>query len=306
MIKSHLGELAAVAATIFWTVTALSFEVATKRIGTLSVNIMRLVLGFLFMSLFTTFYRGMSLPTDATAESWHWLLVSGLVGFVFGDFCLLKSFGILGSRISMLIMALVPPITAFVSFIFLNEAMNLKGLFGMFLTLFGIALVILKRQTSEELEDSNGRRKLKLNYPIAGILFALGGAFGQAVGLVLSKHGMGSYDAFAASQIRILAGVGGFAIVIIVMNRTKQVLQSMRDTVAMKALVLGSVFGPFLGVGFSLLAIQHTQAGIASTIMAMTPVLIIIPSVFIFKEKVNRKEVIGAILSVIGVALFFL
>jgi len=74
----------------------------------------------------------------------------------------------------------------------------------------------------------------------------------------------------------------------------------------MKRVALGSVFGPFLGVSFSLLAIQHTQAGVAASIMSIVPVLIIPPAIFFFHEKVNWKEIIGAVITVGGVAIFFL
>jgi drug/metabolite transporter (DMT)-like permease len=40
--------------------------------------------------------------------------------------------------------------------------------------------------------------------------------------------------------------------------------------------------------------------------MAIVPVLIILPSVIIFKEKVNWKEILGAAVTVGGVAMFFL
>ena len=75
---------------------------------------------------------------------------------------------------------------------------------------------------------------------------------------------------------------------------------------AMKRIFVGSIFGPFLGVSFSLLAVQYTNAGIASTIMAIVPILIIPPSVIFLKQKVTIKEIIGAIISVGGVALFFI
>jgi drug/metabolite transporter (DMT)-like permease len=74
----------------------------------------------------------------------------------------------------------------------------------------------------------------------------------------------------------------------------------------MKWLVVGSVFGPFLGVSFSLIAVQNTNAGIAQTIMSLVPVLIIPPAVLINKEKVTAREIVGAVIAVVGVALFFI
>jgi len=69
---------------------------------------------------------------------------------------------------------------------------------------------------------------------------------------------------------------------------------------------LGAFFGPFLGVSFSLVAIKYTEAGIASTIMALVPVFIILPAVIFLKQKVTLTEILGAVVSVAGVALFFI
>ena len=133
------------------------------------------------------------------------------------------------------------------------------------------------------------------------------GALGQSGGLILSKIGMSNnYNPFAATQIRIITGIIGFVILITVLKRWKGVFTSLSNGKAMTRIGLGSFFGPFLGVSFSLIAVQYTQTGIASTIMAIVPILIIPPSIFIFKQKITVWESIGAFISVAGVALFFI
>jgi len=302
-MHQYLGEIAALLTAIFWTVTSLSFESAGKKVGSLQVNLIRLVLAFIIFSILNLVRNGTFIPVDAGAERWGWLALSGLVGFVFGDLLLFQSYVIIGARIAMLIMALAPPITAFMSWLMLGEVMGFMKWVGMFVTFSGIAIVILKR---EKHEDETKRRKIKANYSIKGILLAFGGALGQGVGLVLSKKGMGDYDAFAASQIRVITGMIGFAVIIMITGRFGKVWHAVRNFSAMKSISIGSFFGPFLGVSFSLIAIQHTQAGVAATIMSIVPVLIIPPAIFLFHEKVNWKEIIGAIITVGGVAIFFL
>jgi drug/metabolite transporter (DMT)-like permease len=298
MFSFHIGEFAALFTAFCWTATALAFESASNRVGSIAVNLIRLLLAFIFLSLFSLFTRGMILPFDASSSAWIWLSISGLVGFVLGDFFLFESYTIIGSRISMLIMTLVPPITALISWFMLGETMTLFNLIGMALTISGIVLVIFKREI--------GEMKFSINHSLKGILFAFIGAVGQAVGLVFSKVGMGSYNAFAATQIRIITGVIGFAIVISIWKKWRNVGEAVKNAPAMKRIFTGSVFGPFLGVSFSLYAVQHTSAGIASTIMAIVPILIIPPSLIFMKQKVTVKEIIGAIISVGGVALFFI
>ena len=296
-LNSHLGEFAALLTALFWTVTSLSFEAAGHRIGSVAVNILRLLIGFVFLSVFNLIHRGYILPVDASYQNWIWLSLSGFVGFVFGDLFLFKSYTIIGSRFSMLIMTLVPPLTAFFSFIILGERLTMFHYLGMTLTFTGIAMAIVNRGAKGE--------KLALKLAPRGILYAFGGAIGQALGLVLSKFGMKDYDPFAATQIRIIAGIIGYTMLVSVLMRWSNVIKATRNKDGMLLTTLGAFFGPFLGVSFSLIAVKYTEAGIASTIIALTPVFLIIPAVFMFKEKVTLPEILGALVSVAGVALFF-
>lgn len=289
---------------MFWTVTALAFEAASRKIGSMTVNLLRLIAGFTFLTIFTWIYRGSLLPVDASPHAWLYLTLSGLIGFVFGDLCLFQAFVVIGARVSMLLMALAPPLTALIGWIILGETLSPVSWLGMTLTITGIALVVLKREPDER--KTNGFRKMKLNYPMWGILLGLGGALGQAGGLVLSKVGMQGYDTFAATQIRVIAGIGGFSAIFFIMHLWKDAFRALTNRKAMMQLTLGAFFGPFLGVSFSLLAIKYADTGIAATIMALVPVLIIPPSVILRKEKVTIKEIAGAILAVAGVSLFFL
>jgi drug/metabolite transporter (DMT)-like permease len=298
-ISQYTGELAALATAVFWTITAMAFEVGSRNIGSLAVNMIRLVLAFIFLSIFNLIARGFIFPLDASMHAWVWLSVSGLIGFVFGDYFLFRAFASISARIAMLIMTLVPPITAVIGWAILGETMTWLEITGMLLTISGIALAIFSR-------DGENGKKIKLSYPVKGILFGLGGALGQAVGLVLSKYGMGDYHAFAATQIRIIAGMIGFAVIIIVLRKGYLIRNAFKSKPGMLGTGIGSVFGPFLGVSFSLLAVKYATTGVASTIMSIVPILIIPPAILFFKQKVSWLEVIGAFVSVAGVSLFFL
>ena len=287
------GELAALATAVCWTVTVMSFETSAKRVGSLPVNILRLFAGLILLSAYSLITRGKIFPVDAGGFEWLWLSISGIVGFVIGDLCLFRAFILIGSRTSMVIFALVPPITAVTGLIVLNETLSLKHWLGITVTVTGICMVILIK----------GTRKMKLAHSVVGILLALGGTVAQALGLVLSKYGMGDYNAFAATQIRIIAALAVFIVIIPLAGLTGRVKLALRDHKAMKFLALGSFFGPFLGVSMSLVAVKLIEVGIASTIMAMVPVFIILPEVFLMGKKVRSLEIAGALVAVAGVAL---
>ena len=298
MLASRLGEFAALLTAFCWTFGALSFEAACKRSGALSVNWIRLVVSYIILSLFCVLYRGLWFPVDETQHAWFWLSRSGLVGFAVGDFLLFRAFVILGARLSMLIMAVVPPMTALIGWIVLGESLTALAYLGMVLTVGGIVLVVLQRN-----KIHGG---IRLSHPVSGVLFALGGAAGQSVGLVVSKYGMGAYDAFAASQIRNLAGIIGFTLIVTLGGRWPHIVRTLKNRKAMLYTTGGALMGPALGVAFSLLAVQHTTAGVASTIMSIVPVLIIPPAILLFKERVSLREIIGAFVAVAGVTVLFL
>lgn len=293
---NHTGELAALATAVLWTVTALSFEQAAKRVGSLAVNILRLSLALVFFCALSVLRTGRLFPTDIDAHGWIWLSVSGLIGFVLGDYCLFSAYALIGSRIANLLMALAPPLATLFGWLIVGEKFSVRGLLGMSVTLLGIIIVVLRRPGN----------KINLHYSGKGLLFGLGAAAGQAIGLVFSKSGMRDADPFASSQIRVISGTIGFVLLFAILNKWSLLKPALKRPSTVGFISVGSFFGPFLGVSFSLMAIKFTTTGIASTIMALVPVLLIPPAIILLKEKVTGREILGSVIAVCGVAIFFI
>jgi drug/metabolite transporter (DMT)-like permease len=151
--------------------------------------------------------------------------------------------------------------------------------------------------------------------PLNGVFYAVGAALCQGIGLVLSKIGMDYYQTaaipdwlvpFSANFFRCVAGIVGFTVLLYVREGFEPLREALRDRKGMTVATATTIFGPFVGVGFSLMAVQYTSAGIASTLMALTPIIIILPSYWLFGQRITWKAVTGAVISVIGVSLFFL
>jgi drug/metabolite transporter (DMT)-like permease len=293
MFQSHIGEIAALGVSVCWTISGLYFEKAGRNIGSLSVNFIRLLIAIGFLGITTFITRGLFFPTDATPYQWFWLGLSGFIGFFIGDMLLFRSYMVIGSRTAALIMSFSPMLTAIIGWFFLNEKLSVMNIAGIVISISGIITAI-------------SSRKMKLNIPFKGFLLALGGAFGQAVGLIISKKGMGNYDPIAATQIRALFGLLSFAVLITVLRRWNNINHAFIHINAMKSVTVGAFFGPFAGVALSLFAIQQTKTGIASTLMALVPVFIILPSAIMFKERITAQQVIGATISIAGASLFFM
>lgn len=297
-IQNYIGEIAALTTALCWAITSTAFEDSAKKIGSMNLNLIRLLFGMFFLSIFTFFTRGQWFPTDATPSGWSWLLLSGLMGVVIGDLLLFEAFIRIGSRLSMLIFASVPPLSGIMALIFLNEKMTLIQVIGMIVTIAGIASVILVAD-----KDS---KKLNFSRPVLGILLAFGGAFGQSAGYIIGKFGMADYDPFSATQIRLIAGIVGFLVIFTIRGQWPRFFQSVKRKDALASLTIGSFFGPFLGISLSLIAVQKINPGVASTLSSITPILLIPYAFFIKKEQVTGKEIIGTVIALIGVGIMFM
>jgi drug/metabolite transporter (DMT)-like permease len=303
-VGGRLGEIAALSTALCWVFTALFFAAAGARIGSLVVNFVRLVMALAVFMLGSWVMHGHPLPLDFGVHAWVWLSISGLVGFTFGDLCLFRAFVVIGPRLSALIMSMAPPLTALLGWVVLGETLRWMDVLGMTLTITGIAWAVTDRAPPGA-AGAPEVSSLPTRTLVIGVLLAMGGALGQAGGLVLSKHGMGDHDAFAATQIRVIAGSIGFAALFVVTRWWTNVFRGLRDGRALWLTAGGALFGPFLGVWLSLIAVQHTATGVAASLMATTPILIIPVVVLVRRERVGFGGIAGALLAVSGVVLLF-
>ena len=305
----YLGELISIGVAFSWTATALLSEFGSKRMGNLVLNVLRMMLALIFALVMFWVVTGSPLPLSGSMEAYGWMLLSGLVGYVIGDYCLFQCYIIIGSRFGQLFMTLAPLAAAFTAWISLGEQMTAMSILAMLITLVGIAISVLGR---------GEHHRVSLKLPLNGVLFAIGAAVCQGVGLVLSKIGMNYYEAsmdgqqaawllpFSANFFRCIAGLIGFTLLLYFREGLRPLREALSDKVDMTAAATTTIFGPFVGVGFSLMAVQYTGAGIASTLMALTPIIIILPSYWLFRQPITLKGVLGALISVVGVSLFFL
>jgi len=293
----HPGELAALGTALCWAATATSFEIAGRRIGSMVVNLLRLLLAMVFLSAYCAVTRGMALPLDASGHQWFWLGLSGIVGLTIGDLFLFRAFVIIGARLGILVMSTVPIFATVISWIFLGEKLAPLDSVGVALTVAGVIWVVLERQPGDEVATGKQRR--------LGVLLALGGALGQAGGLVLSKHGMGDYNPVAATWIRSLAAIGGLVVLFTALRWWPRFFAAFRDRRGLAFTGMGSFTGPFLGVSLSLAAVQLTQVGVASTLMALVPILMLPIAAVRGVERISLRAVLGTVLAVGGAALLF-
>ena len=311
MDANLIGETAAIITALLWTTCSILFASAGKRIGALSVNSIRIVMALAFLSTAHLIFFGTIIP-DANQSQYFYLGLSGIIGLALGDMGYFGVLVILGPRKGILLMSMAPIFSTISAYFILDEVLGIWTILGIAVTLSGVIIVIIERDGENKVEDVTGK-PLSKRIKIYGILLGLGGAIGQGIGLVVSKYGMyvGTNNdeplhSLSVSLIRMLAASILIWIIVIASGKLNNVRKAVKDKKAMKRTLGGAFSGPFLGVWLSMVAITYTVAGVAATLMALAPVIIIPVVWVIYREKTNWRGIIGAVVAMIGVAILFL
>lgn len=313
---AHIGEFAALGTAVSWTIGALVMEEGVKRVGVMAVNTLKVAFGSLYLALLAFALTGHFFPLDVTARSWLFLGTSGFIGFVIGDYFLLHAYAMIGSRLAMLLLALSVPLTTVSAWVVWGERPGPASLAGMALCVFGICLTVMagwkNARKSESVSEAssagdagsriaaNSRRYRK------GVLYGVVSAVSTVIATLFTKAGASGVAAVSATQIRIGSAFVGFLLFAAATKKTGEIAATFRSRRDLALVATGGIFGPFIGVGCMLFALQHAGAGVVSTLTSLSPVLIIAPSVLLFKRKVLAAEVIGACLAMVGLAFMFL
>lgn len=300
-----IGELAALATSVLWSITGIQFTLAGRRIGSAAVNRTRLALAVVYLSMAHLALNGQWWPVGAGAESWFWLGLSGIVGLAIGDAFLFQAYVVIGPRRSQVVMTTVPVMSTVLAWLFFGEALTGAELMAMTLTLFGVAWVVAERRNSHSRISFAGDDNRRIY--LVGVLLALGGAAGQAGGLLLSKKGLeGGFPPLSATVIRMVVAAGAIWLLALLRGQAPATIRALHDRRALALIAGGAFTGPFLGVWNSMIAVQNAPVGIAATLMALSPVMLIPLSRHFFGERVTSRAVIGTLIALAGTALIFL
>jgi drug/metabolite transporter (DMT)-like permease len=294
-----IGEIAGLATSFFFALTSLIFASAGRMVGSQVTNRTRLVFALVYLVILNTILFREPLPFSADSSRWMWLSLSGVIGLSLGDAFYFQSLISVGARLGSLLLSLAPIFGSVIAWVFFDETLTPLQIIGILLALSGIGWVVLSYDEPPDTPRGHTRR---------GVFFGVLAGLGQATGLVLSRQGMfGEFSPFQANVIRMLAAAVVIWFLTFLQGSAGATFRSLREKPrALRLLALGALVGPVLGVSSSLLAVQHTAIGVASTLMALPPVIILPVSYFVFKEKVGWQAVAGTILAVTGVAVLFL
>jgi drug/metabolite transporter (DMT)-like permease len=295
------GEFAALGTATLWAFGSILFTLASRLAGSYQVNKIRIPIAAIFLTAMLFITSGRLWPASVSNQSYYYLIASGIIGLTLGDLCLFRAFVIIGTRLTLLIYAVAPIIAALTAWMMLDEHLNSLAIFGILITISGIWWVTAERQPVNNTQPASSGSKS------VGVILALLAGAGQAIGLVLAKAGMGdSVPPLPATLIRMTAAAVAIWLFGVFKGDTAVTFGKFKNRKLMLFATGGAFCGPFLGVWLSLVAVKHTQAGIAMAIMSTVPVLVIPLVIIVFKEKVSFRAFFGALITAAGVAMLFL
>lgn len=296
----YIGELAGLATAIAFAGGATFFTLSSRLAGSQVVNRARLLAATLILLGLHMLVYGTAIPA-ADGQRWLWLGLSGVIGLALGDAALFQAFVQLGTRLTMLVFSTAPVFAAVMGYFLFDETLEPIAMLGMLLSLGGVAWVVSEQEPSER---STAEHRVYL----FGLLFAFLAALGQALGAITAKYGLvGDFPALSAQLLRMLVATGSMWLFTLLRGDVRQTFTSLRNQPrALGLLLIGSLFGPVTGVWLSLVSIQNTQVGIASTLIAMVPIFLLPVGYFVFKEKVSPRGIAGTLVALAGVAILFL
>ncbi len=305
--SSLIGQTAAVSTSALWTTCAILFASAGRRIGALSVNAYRIVIAMVLLGIAHLVLLDTVVP-HATNGQWFYMGLSGVIGLALGDFGYFGALVLIGPRRGVLLMSTAPIFSSVTAYLVLGEVLSPWNLLGIALALSGVCLVILDKNVHES-EVSPTKR-----HAFYGVLCGLAGSMGQGIGLVVSKYGMmvaggkgvPPLNPLSATLIRMIVAAAFVWLAVTMSGRLPRVLASRRDTGAIIRTFGGAASGPFLGVWLSMVAVTYTVAGVAATLMALMPVMVIPILWLTYRQKTSLRGMVGAAATVAGVAILFL
>ena len=296
---AFLGQIAALATAFCWSLTAIFFSYSGRLVGSQVVNRSRLLFAVLFISVTHLVLVGTVFPFDAEPFRWGWLGLSSILGLVLGDTFLFQAYVRIGPRLSMLMMSTAPILSSIMAWMFLGELLSFSEIAGIVIAVAAIAWVATERKGDRSVvEDKNYK---------SGLFLAFLGAFGQAANLVTAKIGLeGDFPTISATAIRLLVAFLALWLISLIRGELFLTVRQWKNGQAFKAIVAGTIVGPFLGIWFSLVAVQLAPVGVAATLMALPPVILIPLGYLAYRERVSRRGILGTVMAFSGVALIFL
>ena len=293
IVSSFVGEIAALSAALLWAISSVVYSRLGLKIPPLQLNLYKGIIAIAFI-IVTLLIQGAAF-TGLSISTVVLLSLSGIIGIGLGDTAYFAALNSLGARRTLLLETSSPPMGALLALIFIGEQLSPSAWCGILLTILGIAWVISERNPVVETGVSR-----------QGVIWGILAAIAQAVGAVISRYAL-TQSQISPLESTLIRLVGGTVIVIglLFLPSARQTNTKWQISLRSLGIIAIAAFGStYLGIWLQQTSLKFAPTGIAQTFLATSP-LFILPIVALQGERISLRAVLGAIVSLGGIALMF-
>lgn len=308
-MTNSLGIFFALLTTLSWSIGIFPFTEAARRLGSNALNHFRLLLATVLLIIASVIINANGFTELFTRDFlyvWLWFGLSGIIGLTIGDYFAFSMYAILGARIGSVLTTLAPAATLLLGALMVGEHISWIGIIGIVITILGVVNLSLGRKERKLIPD-HGHGNISTGI-IAGIL----GALCQGAGLVLAKKGFLAAEQFHhslnpvhATFIRLFIGTASMFVLTLFTGRISRVIKPLKENKdhGIRHAVLGTLFGPFMGVSLSLYTVTLIDPSVAQTIFSLVPVFALVFSFLFLRDKISFQSMIGLVVAIGGVMI---
>jgi drug/metabolite transporter (DMT)-like permease len=291
-----VGELAALGAAALWAVSTILWTRQMAVSPPLAMNLFKLGLCLPFFVVVLFLQGGRTPLAGVDGASLAALVLSGVIGMTLGDTAYFAALSRIGAQRTMLLQCLSPVFAAGLSVLAGQDLPGRIGAAGVALVLVGLALVLRERPVGT----------VAPGHAVAGVFLGLAAAFGQGLGIVLTKRGLTTSGIGQASAVRMASAVAGLLLLELVRGRLAATLRHVLHPPALARIVPAALMGSLLGFYLFQASILHAEPAVAAALAATSPIFVAPLSVVFLGERMRAGAWVGTIVAVAGVALVML
>jgi drug/metabolite transporter (DMT)-like permease len=293
-----IGQILAIIAALTYAENSIIYSYLGKKVSVKATVHVRLWIAVPIIIIIALVSEG-NFFAQATLNNWMVLLLSGLLGYFFCDSLLFWAFSNIGPRETMVIMTLNPIFSSILSYLFFKEVLTILQMVAILITISGIIILILNQNKEK---DVNKKKNL-----IKGTVFAFLAAILQATSSILAKGALSNVSPISANSIRMIGGLIGATIFAIFFRKEfKNDFISFKNKQDLSLLLIATITGPIIGMSLLLTAFNYSPVGLVTAIVQISPIFILLYELIFMKKHVKALEILGTIISVVGVAMMFL
>ncbi len=281
------GIIAALLSAASWAFGTVVFDKLGKVIPCAGITFLKSVMS-LFLMLIIVLLCG-----DLQSIGFHdsmVLLCSGIVGIAVGDTLFFKSLQDLGAKVQVLYFLMGQIVTMLLSFLLLGDVLSVREYVGAIVLLTGIVMVIWGRQE---------------NHPnkIRGIIGGFLSILCFSISTIMIKYTQEHIDIISASFYRMLAGSVMMCVVGVTGKRIQKWINPLADVRTLLLFILNVMVITIGGFILSMYAVKNISVSLVSVLSTTEPIFVLCFAYLINREKAKRREIVGAIISIVGLLL---